>query len=172
MFWRQRINSGLLLEQDGLGRVLLIDGSGSLRKALIDAETLLAEDNEWEDYCGLRLRTRVDELEDMNLGIQAFSVYSRGCEPEGVGELDIAGQLWRCPLSYRKITSAPRQHGHHSFCWAFGCWNVWIFEEEDQVTIPANHAQANIRKPTLCKWVRCKLALCKLEQQTKTPATQ
>ncbi|HBC2085181.1 TPA: ribonuclease E activity regulator RraA [Vibrio cholerae] len=37
------------LEQDGLGRILLIDGGGSLRRALIDAElAALAEENEWE----------------------------------------------------------------------------------------------------------------------------
>ncbi|NHX34077.1 ribonuclease E activity regulator RraA, partial [Escherichia coli] len=38
-----------LLEEDGTGRILLVDGGGSVRKALIDAEIArLAVDNHWE----------------------------------------------------------------------------------------------------------------------------
>ena len=38
-----------LLEQNGRGRVLLVDGGGSVRRALIDAELAgIAVQNEWE----------------------------------------------------------------------------------------------------------------------------
>ncbi len=38
-----------LLEQNGCGRVLLVDGGGSVRRALVDAELArLATQNEWE----------------------------------------------------------------------------------------------------------------------------
>lgn len=38
-----------LLEQNGRGRVLLVDGGGSVRRALVDAELArLAVQNEWE----------------------------------------------------------------------------------------------------------------------------
>ena len=74
-----------VLEQDGLGRVLLIDGGGSLRKALIDAEiALLAEDNEWEGIVVYGCVREVDELEDMNLGIQALASIPVGASQEGV----------------------------------------------------------------------------------------
>lgn len=43
-----------LLEENGQGRILLIDGGGSVRRALIDAEVArLTVQNEWE---GLSLR--------------------------------------------------------------------------------------------------------------------
>lgn len=52
-----------VLEQDGLGRVLLIDGGGSLRRALIDAELAsLAEENEWEGIVVYGCVREVDEL--------------------------------------------------------------------------------------------------------------
>ena len=105
-----------VLEQDGLGRVLLIDGGGSLRKALIDAEiALLAEDNEWEGIVVYGCVREVDELEDMNLGIQALALYSCGCEPRRCGRIRRTGQLWQRHFLTGRLPLR-RQHGHHSFC--------------------------------------------------------
>lgn len=88
-----------VLEQDGLGRVLLIDGGGSLRKALIDAElALLAEDNEWEGIVVYGCVREVDELEDMNLGIQALASIPVGAVQDGVGEVDI-------PVNFGSVSS-------------------------------------------------------------------
>ncbi|MEF1216795.1 hypothetical protein REH76_03060 [Photobacterium damselae] len=45
-----------VLEQSGVGRVLLVDGGGSLRRALIDIDIAqLAAENEWEDNTGVIL---------------------------------------------------------------------------------------------------------------------
>ena len=93
-----------VLEQDGLGRVLLIDGGGSLRKALIDAEmALLAEDNEWEGIVVYGCVREVDELEDMNLGFQALASIPVGASQDGVGELDV-------PVNFGSVTFLPEDY--------------------------------------------------------------
>ncbi|CSI61170.1 ribonuclease activity regulator protein RraA [Vibrio cholerae] len=70
------------LEQDGLGRILLIDGGGSLRRALIDAElAALAEENEWEGIVVYGSVREVDELEEMSIGIQSPSYQKIICMP-------------------------------------------------------------------------------------------
>ncbi len=80
-----------VLEQDGLGRILLIDGGGSLRCALIDAELAsIAEENDWEGILVYGCVREVDELEDMSLGIQALASIPVGAGSQGVGEVDVA----------------------------------------------------------------------------------
>ncbi|NLS13506.1 ribonuclease E activity regulator RraA [Vibrio sp. SM6] len=79
------------LEQDGVGRVLLIDGGGSLRKALVDSEIAsLAEENEWEGIVVYGCVREVDDLEDMNLGIQALASIPVGAAAQSIGEVDVA----------------------------------------------------------------------------------
>ncbi|SDH32386.1 regulator of ribonuclease activity A [Vibrio xiamenensis] len=80
-----------VLEQDGEGRVLLVDGGGSLRRALIDAElAALAEENEWEGIVVYGCVREVDELEDMSLGIQALASIPVGATSQSIGEIDVA----------------------------------------------------------------------------------
>lgn len=80
-----------ILEQDGVGRILLIDGGGSLRRALIDAEIAsLAEENEWEGLVLYGSVREVDELEELNLGIQALASIPVGASSQGIGEVDVA----------------------------------------------------------------------------------
>jgi len=93
-----------LLEQDGLGRVLLIDGGGSLRRALIDAELAsLAEENEWEGIVVYGCVREVDELEDMSIGIQALASIPVGATAQGVGEVDI-------PVNFGGVTFLPEDY--------------------------------------------------------------
>ena len=92
------------LEQDGLGRVLLIDGGGSLRKALIDAEiATIAEENEWEGIVVYGCVREVDELEDMNLGIQALASIPVGATNQGIGELDV-------PVNFGGVSFLPEDY--------------------------------------------------------------
>ncbi|USD65474.1 ribonuclease E activity regulator RraA [Vibrio sp. SCSIO 43136] len=80
-----------ILEQEGQGRVLLIDGGGSLRRALIDSELAsLAEENEWEGIVVYGCVREVDELEDMNVGIQALASIPVGAASQDIGEIDVA----------------------------------------------------------------------------------
>jgi regulator of ribonuclease activity A len=100
-------DSGLIreiLEQDGLGRVLLIDGGGSLRRALIDAELAsLAEENEWEGIVVYGCVREVDELEDMSIGIQALASIPVGANNQGVGEVDV-------PVNFGGVTFLPEDY--------------------------------------------------------------
>ncbi|EDU61414.1 regulator of ribonuclease activity A [Providencia stuartii ATCC 25827] len=79
-----------LLEEDGHGRILLVDGGGSVRKALIDAELArLAVDNHWEGIVVYGAVRQVDALMELDLGIQAIAAIPAGCPDEGIGESDI-----------------------------------------------------------------------------------
>ncbi|PMO99669.1 ribonuclease E activity regulator RraA [Vibrio breoganii] len=93
-----------VLEQDGQGRVLLIDGGGSLRRALIDAEIAsLAEENEWEGLVVYGSVREVDELEDMSIGIQALASIPVGASQTDVGELDI-------PVNFGGVSFLPEDY--------------------------------------------------------------
>jgi regulator of ribonuclease activity A len=66
-------------------------GGSSLRRALIDAELeSLAEENEWEGIVVYGCVREVDELEDMNLGIQALASIPVGAAQQEIGEQDLA----------------------------------------------------------------------------------
>jgi regulator of ribonuclease activity A len=93
-----------ILEEDGDGRVLLIDGGGSLRKALIDAElAALAEENEWEGIVVYGCVREVDDLEDMSLGIQAMASIPVGATSQGIGEIDV-------PVNFGGVTFLPEDY--------------------------------------------------------------
>ncbi|ANO33874.1 ribonuclease E activity regulator RraA [Vibrio breoganii] len=93
-----------VLEQDGQGRVLLIDGGGSLRRALIDAEIAsLAEENEWEGLVVYGSVREIDELEDMSIGIQALASIPVGASQTDVGELDV-------PVNFGGVSFLPEDY--------------------------------------------------------------
>ncbi|MBL4829837.1 MAG: ribonuclease E activity regulator RraA [Aliivibrio sp.] len=80
-----------ILEQNGEGRVLLIDGGGSLRRALIDANiATLAADNDWEGLIVYGSVREVDELDQIDIGIQALASIPVGATQSEVGEVDVA----------------------------------------------------------------------------------
>jgi len=92
------------LEQDGIGRVLLIDGGGSLRRALVDAEiAALAEENEWEGVVVYGCVREVDELEEMNIGIQAIASIPAGSPTTGTGDTDV-------PVNFGGVTFLPEDY--------------------------------------------------------------
>ena len=62
-----------LLEQNGRGRVLVVDGGGSVRRALVI-------------YGAVR---QVDDLEELDIGIQAMAAIPVGAAGEGIGESDV-----------------------------------------------------------------------------------
>ncbi|MGF1691587.1 ribonuclease E activity regulator RraA [Photobacterium kagoshimensis] len=93
-----------VLEQEGAGRVLLIDGGGSLRRALIDAELAqLAADNEWEGIIVYGSVRHVDELDELDLGIHALASIPVGADEQGVGEVDVA-------VNFGGVTFLPEDH--------------------------------------------------------------
>ncbi len=93
-----------VLQQPGVGRVLLVDGGGSLRRALIDADiALLATENEWEGLIVYGSVRNVDDLDELEIGIQAIASIPVGAEQQGVGDIDIA-------VNFGGVTFLPEDH--------------------------------------------------------------
>ncbi|WP_026376607.1 ribonuclease E activity regulator RraA [Aestuariibacter salexigens] len=93
-----------VLTQDGTGRVLLIDGGGSTRRALIDANLAqLALDNNWEGIVCYGSVREVDALEELDLGIHAVASIPVSADAESVGEVDIA-------VNFAGVTFLPEDH--------------------------------------------------------------
>ena len=68
-----------LLEENGRGRVLVIDGGGSVRRALVDAQLArLAVESEWEGLVVYGSVRQVDDLEELEIGIQAIPAVPAG----------------------------------------------------------------------------------------------
>ncbi len=86
-------DNGLLLdlfEKDGRGLVVVIDGGGSVRHALIDAEIArVAAMNGWEGMVVYGAVRQVDELAQLNIGIKAVAAVPTGAVSEGVGKSNI-----------------------------------------------------------------------------------
>lgn len=65
-----------LLEQNGRGRVLLVDGGGSVRRALVDAELArLATQNEWEGVTAINL-TSAKSFGECEYWLSAIKVFA------------------------------------------------------------------------------------------------
>ena len=82
------------LEEQGAGRVLVIDGGGSLRCALVGGNLgKLAEENGWEGILlnGCVRDTR--ELAECNVGIHALAVHPRKSIKQNVGHRDVGVQM-------------------------------------------------------------------------------
>lgn len=93
-----------VLSEDGTGKVLLIDGGGSLRRALVDgaiAET--AATNNWEGIIVYGSVRDVDALEELDLGIQAIASIPVGADSNNIGEVDI-------PVNFGGVTFLPGDH--------------------------------------------------------------
>lgn len=79
------------LEENGAGKVLLIDGGGSLRRALINAHIAdLAVENCWEGIVVNGCVREVDALEELDIGIQAITAIPVGADDDEVGEINAA----------------------------------------------------------------------------------
>jgi regulator of ribonuclease activity A len=100
-------NLGLIAEvvqQPGLGKVLLIDGGGSLRRALIDSDIAqTAFDNEWEGMIVYGCIREVEQLEEINIGIQSLASIPVGADDSSTGDLDVA-------VNFGGVTFLPEDH--------------------------------------------------------------
>ncbi len=75
---------------DGTGRVMVVDGGGSLRRALLG--DLIAADavkNGWEGFVIYGCIRDVDAITQMNLGVKALNTMPLKTEKKGIGELNI-----------------------------------------------------------------------------------
>ena len=100
-------DNGLIIDtlsENGEVKVLLVDGGGSLRRALIDAKIAeLAANNNWEGIIVYGTVRDVDALEDLDLGIQAMASIPVGADSNGTGEIEI-------PVNFGGVTFLPGDH--------------------------------------------------------------
>ena len=78
-------------EQDGKGKVLVVDGGGSLRRALLgDMIAEKAARNGWEGMLIYGCVRDVDVLAQSNLGIQALASHPMKTDKRNIGDLNVA----------------------------------------------------------------------------------
>jgi regulator of ribonuclease activity A len=84
--------------------VLVIDGGGSIRSGLLDAEIVeIAVENKWEGIiCNGSVR-EVDALEEFNIGILALNSIPVAAADTGAGEDDVA-------INFAGVTFLPDDH--------------------------------------------------------------
>ena len=93
-----------VLSQPGAGKVLLVDGGGSTRRALIDYNTaLMAMENGWEGIICYGSVREVDGLGELDLGIHAIASIPVNAESEHIGEVDVA-------VNFGGVTFLPEDH--------------------------------------------------------------
>ena len=80
-----------VLSQNGKGKVLVVDGHGSRRKALMgDQVAMMAIDNGWEGAIIYGAVRDVVALSQMDLGIKALDACPFKTEKRGVGKVNVA----------------------------------------------------------------------------------
>lgn len=93
-----------VLAGNGAGKVLLIDGGGSTRRALLDANNVqLAMDNGWEGIICYGSVRDVDILEELDVGVHAISAIPVGADADDIGDSDIA-------INFAGVTFLPEDH--------------------------------------------------------------
>ncbi|AEA96356.1 ribonuclease activity regulator protein RraA [Alteromonas mediterranea MED64] len=93
-----------VLAQPGAGKVLLIDGGGSSRRALFDASSAqVAIDNDWEGVVIYGSVREVDSLAELDIGVLAVAAIPVNAECESVGEVDL-------PVNFGGVTFLPEDH--------------------------------------------------------------
>ena len=93
-----------LVESDGQGKVLVIDGGGSTRRALLDAYIVeAAAKNGWEGIVCYGSVRDVDALEDIDIGVQGLVSIPVGASNDTTGESDVA-------VNFGGVTFLPDDH--------------------------------------------------------------
>ena len=93
-----------VLEENGEGRVLVVDGGGAVRRGLIDAELAqLAVDNGWEGIIVYGAVRQIQQLENLDIGIHALAPIPVSADESSVGESDI-------PVNFGGVTFFPEDY--------------------------------------------------------------
>ena len=104
------------LGSPGEGRVLVIDGGGSLRRALVgDQLAALGVKNGWAGLVVYGCIRDSRALGEMDIGVYAIDTHPMKTVKKNVGEADI-------PVSFGGVTFVPRE---------------WLYADEDGVIVSA-----------------------------------
>jgi len=105
------------LESPGEGRVLVIDGGGSLRRALVgDQLATLGVANDWAGIIVYGCIRDSRAISEMDIGVYAIDTHPMKTVKRNVGEADI-------PVSFGGVTFVPGE---------------WLYADEDGVIVSAN----------------------------------
>ncbi len=97
------------LEEPGLGRVLVVDGGGSLRCALLgDRLAALARDNDWAGVVVNGCIRDSAEIDEMEIGVRAIATHPRKSVKRGEGERDV-------PVALAGVRIAPGEYLYADF---------------------------------------------------------
>ena len=103
----KRQDNSLVKEQvelDGKGKVLVVDGGGSLRRALLgDMLAEKAARNGWEGLVIYGCVRDVDVLIQTNVGVQALASHPMKTDRRGIGELNV-------PVTFAGVTFRPGEY--------------------------------------------------------------
>lgn len=78
------------LEEPGEGRVLIVDGEGSLRCALVgDMLAVLGKDNGWQGIVVYGCIRDSSVIADIDIGVKALNTNPRKSVKKGIGERDV-----------------------------------------------------------------------------------
>ncbi len=92
------------VELDGKGKVLVVDGGGSLRCALLgDMLADKAAKNGWEGLLIYGCVRDVDVIAQTDLGVQALASHPKKTEKRGIGELNV-------PVTFGGVTFRPGEY--------------------------------------------------------------
>ena len=93
-----------VLEENGEGRVLVIDGGGAVRRGLMDAELAqLAVDNGWEGIIVYGAVRQIQQLENLDIGIHALAPIPVSADESSAGESDV-------PVNFGGVTFFPEDY--------------------------------------------------------------
>lgn len=105
-----------VLAEDGFGKVLLVDGGGSMRCALLgDQLAVLAEKNRWQGIVVYGCIRDSQDIEGIGLGVRALNTHPLKSIKKGIGERDLA-------VSFGGVTFKPGE---------------WIYVDDDGIIVSA-----------------------------------
>ena len=139
-------NNGLiaeLLEENGEGRVLLVDGGGAVRRALIDAELAqLAADNNWEGIIVYGAVRQIQQLENIDIGIQALAPIPVGADESSHGETDV-------PVNFGGVTFFPEDYVYADLTGIILSQEPLYLDEPEQEYTPVKRDSDKVRSKFL-----------------------
>ena len=92
------------VDQDGRGKVMVVDGGGSLRRALLgDMLAEKAAKNGWEGIIVYGCIRDVDVIGQTDLGVQALATHPMKTDKRGIGDLNV-------PVTFGGVTFKPGEY--------------------------------------------------------------
>ncbi|CAN7232033.1 ribonuclease E activity regulator RraA [Pseudoduganella sp. LjRoot289] len=89
-----------VLETPGNGNVLVIDGGGSMRRALVGGQLgLLAQNNGWAGIVVYGCIRDCDEINACAVGVRALGAHPQKSAKQGVGERDVRVLIAGVPVA-------------------------------------------------------------------------